>query len=93
MQPPARTLGITLHSVEAREAEAFEGAVADAVRAQSEALSVLPDPLTLLEGRRIADLATKHRLPAIYGFKEFVGAGGLMSYGTMQRSRLRSSSS
>jgi putative tryptophan/tyrosine transport system substrate-binding protein len=44
----------------------------------------LPDPLTLLERRRIADLATKHRLPAMYGFKQFVEAGGLMSYGTMQ---------
>jgi len=84
MQAPARTLGITLHSVEAREAEAFEGAVADAFRAQADALVVLPDPLTLQERRRIADLAAKHRLPAMYGFKEFVGAGGLMSYGTMQ---------
>ena len=84
MQAPARTLGITLHSVEAREAEALEGAVADAVRAGADALVVLPDPLTLLERRRIADLAAKHRLPAMYGFKEFVEAGGLMSYGTMQ---------
>jgi putative ABC transport system substrate-binding protein len=84
MQAPARTLGITLHSVEAREAEALEVAVADAVRAGADALVVLPDPLTLLERRRIADLAAKHRLPAMYGFKEFVGAGGLMSYGTMQ---------
>ena len=84
MQGPARTLGITLHSVEAREAEALEGAVADAVRAGADALVVLPDPLTLLERRRIADLAAKHRLPAMYGFKEFVEAGGLMSYGTMQ---------
>jgi putative ABC transport system substrate-binding protein len=84
MQAPARTLGIRLLPVEAGEAEAFEGVVADAVRAQADALLVLPDPLTLLERRRIADLAAKHRLPAIYGFKEFVGAGGLMSYGTMQ---------
>jgi putative ABC transport system substrate-binding protein len=84
MQAPARTLGIILHSVEAREAEAFNGAIADAVRAQADALFVLPDPLTLQERRRIADLAAKHRLPAMYRFKEFVGAGGLMSYGTMQ---------
>jgi putative ABC transport system substrate-binding protein len=84
MQAPARTLGITLHSVEAGAAKALESAVADAVRAQADALIVLPDPLTLLERRRIADLAAKHRLPAMYGFKEFVGAGGLMSYGTMQ---------
>ena len=84
MQDPARTMGITLQPVEARDAEAFDAAIADAVRAQADALFVLPDPLTMLERRRITDLATKHRLPAMYGFKEFVGAGGLMSYGTMQ---------
>ena len=54
----------------------FDAAVADAVRAQADALFVLPGPLTLLERRRITDLATKQRLPAMYGFKEFVGAGG-----------------
>ena len=84
MQAPARTLGITLEPVEAGEAGAFERAVADAVRERVDALFVLPDPLTLLERGRIADLAAKHRLPAMYGFKEFVTAGGLMSYGTMQ---------
>jgi putative ABC transport system substrate-binding protein len=78
-----RTLGITLEPVEAGEAGAFERAVADAVRAQADAL-IVPDPLTLLGRRQIAELAAKHRLPAMYGFKEFVGAGGLMSYGTIQ---------
>ena len=66
------------------EPGAFERAVADAIREGADALFVLPDPLTLLDRRRIADLAAKHRLPAMYGFKEFVMAGGLMSYGTMQ---------
>jgi ABC-type uncharacterized transport system substrate-binding protein len=80
----AHTLQLTLQPVEATEAEAFEGAIADAVRAQADALFVLPDPLTSLEGQRIAALATKHRLPTMYGFKEFVMAGGLMSYGTPQ---------
>ena len=42
------------------------------------------DPLTLLQRQRIADLAARHRLPAMYGFKGFVQAAGLMSYGTMQ---------
>jgi putative ABC transport system substrate-binding protein len=84
MQAPARTLGITLEPVEAGEVGAFERAVADAVRERADALFVWPDPLTLLERGRIADLAAKHRLPAMYGFKEFVTVGGLMSYGTMQ---------
>jgi len=84
MQHPARTLGITLQSAEASDAAALQSAIDAAVRERADALFVLPDPLTLLERQRIADLAAKHRLPAIYGFKEFVLAGGLMSYGTMQ---------
>lgn len=84
MQAAARTLGITIHPVEVGESEAFERVVAAAVREGADALFVLPDPLTLHDRRRIADLAAKHRLPAMYGFKEFVVAGGLMSYGTMQ---------
>ena len=84
MQAPARALGITLQPVEAGETAAFEGAIAAAVRERADALFVLPDPVTQGDRRRIADLAAKHRLPAMYGFKEFVEAGGLMSYGTMQ---------
>jgi putative tryptophan/tyrosine transport system substrate-binding protein len=56
----------------------------NAVRERAEALIVLPDPITLIERKQIADLAAKHRLPAMYGFKEFVEVGGLMSYGTTQ---------
>ncbi len=89
MQAPARTLGITLQPAEAGEAGAFESAVDAGVRERADALFVLPDPLTLNERRRIADLAAKHRLPAMYGFKEFVTAGGLMSYGTMQTDLFR----
>src|SRR5262245_16388839 len=84
MQVPARTLGLTLLPVEAGEVQAVERALAAAVREGTDALFVLPDPLTQLNRRQIADLAAKHRLPAMYGFKEFVEAGGLMSYGTMQ---------
>jgi putative ABC transport system substrate-binding protein len=84
MQAAAHVLGLTLEAVEAQDVEALGPALARAVRSRAEALIVLPDPLTLLERRRIAGLAVKHRLPAMYGFKEFVMAGGLMSYGTMQ---------
>jgi putative ABC transport system substrate-binding protein len=84
MQDPARTLGMTLQPVEAGSVAAFEPALAAAVLGRADALFVLPDPVTQLDRRQIADLAAKHRLPAMYGFKEFVLAGGLMSYGTMQ---------
>jgi len=42
---------------------------------------VLPSNRFLREHRRLVDLAAKHRLPAVYTSREFVDAGGLMSYG------------
>jgi putative tryptophan/tyrosine transport system substrate-binding protein len=48
-------------------------------------LITLEDPLTLGLSRQIADLATKARLPAIYGNRNFAEAGGLMSYGVDRR--------
>jgi putative ABC transport system substrate-binding protein len=46
-----------------------------------EAIHVLPSPFLNANRRRLIDLAAKHRLPAIYEFKDFVEDGGLMSYG------------
>lgn len=43
---------------------------------------VFEDPLTLSQRSQIAALASRLRLPAIYGYREFVVAGGLMSFGT-----------
>src|SRR6266540_5880254 len=47
---------------------------------RAEAVLVLPDPLTVFHRTRLADLAAKRRLPAMYGTRAFVEAGGLMSY-------------
>jgi putative ABC transport system substrate-binding protein len=48
---------------------------------RAEALVVLADPLFGLHRTRLADLAARSRLPAMYGAREYVEAGGLMSYG------------
>jgi putative ABC transport system substrate-binding protein len=62
--------------------EAFASAFAVMQREGTEALLVLPDPLLLDPHRRdIVALALQHRLPAMYGWRHFVEAGGLMSYG------------
>jgi putative tryptophan/tyrosine transport system substrate-binding protein len=45
------------------------------------ALLVVPDPLFVARRAQVADLAAKNRLPAMYSAREFVEAGGLMSYG------------
>jgi putative ABC transport system substrate-binding protein len=50
-------------------------------RERADALIAFSDPSIVLHGRRIADLAAKSRLPAVYASREVVDAGGLMSYG------------
>ena len=50
-------------------------------RARAGALAVLGTPVFNRERRRLVDLAAKHRLPAVYSFRLYVEAGGLMSYG------------
>jgi putative ABC transport system substrate-binding protein len=80
-QAGAQVLGVTLHSLEVRSAEEFERAFAAMVQESADALIVFPSPLTVSQRKRIVEAVAKHRLPAIYGFREFVEAGGLMSYG------------
>ena len=77
----ARALGVRLQFVEARSADEFAKAFSDMSSARAAALTVLPSNRFLRERRRLVDLAAKNRLPAVYTSREFVDAGGLMSYG------------
>jgi putative tryptophan/tyrosine transport system substrate-binding protein len=77
----AERLRLTLLTVEARTPDALEGAFETAVRSRAGAIVVFGDPLTFIHRTRIAELAAKHRLPALYLFRESVEAGGLMAYG------------
>ena len=77
----ARALGLKLQVFEARGREDFDGVFSDMSKAGSGALVVWPTPVFQLERRRLADLAAEHRLPAVFPFRNFVEAGGLMSYG------------
>jgi putative ABC transport system substrate-binding protein len=70
-----------LQFVEARGPENFDRAFSDMTRARAGALTVLPSNMFITERRRLVDLAAKNRLPAVYGLREFVDAGGLMAYG------------
>jgi putative tryptophan/tyrosine transport system substrate-binding protein len=78
----ARALGLQLHVVELRSADELDATFAAMTRAGADALIVVGEPLLLdsLRGRTV-DLAAKHRLPAMYSWRELVVAGGLMSYG------------
>jgi putative tryptophan/tyrosine transport system substrate-binding protein len=77
----ARRLGVRLQFVEARGPEDFDRAFSEMTRARAGALTVLPSAMLFTEARRLVDLAAKSRLPAVYTWREFVDAGGLMSYG------------
>jgi putative ABC transport system substrate-binding protein len=77
----ARALGVRLQVVEARGPDDFDRAFSDMTRARASALTVLRTTMFFNERRRLVDLAAKTRLPAVYGLREYVDAGGLMAYG------------
>jgi putative ABC transport system substrate-binding protein len=53
-------------------------------KARAGALTVMGTPMFFTERRRLVDLAAKNRLPAAYGSRDYVDAGGLMAYGANQ---------
>jgi putative ABC transport system substrate-binding protein len=77
----ARALGVRLQFVEVRGPEDFDRAFSEMTGARAGALTVLPSAMLFIERTRLVDLAAKSRLPAMYTWREFVDAGGLMSYG------------
>jgi len=77
----ARALGLQLQFFEARGPADFDRAFSDMANARASAITPLGGTMFLIERRRLVDLAAKNRLPAVYGLREYVDAGGLMSYG------------
>jgi putative ABC transport system substrate-binding protein len=81
LEAAARQLNIALEVVAIRSPDDFEGAFAEMVGKRVGAVIVGGGPLTYMRRQQIADLALKHRLPAIQVLNEFAQAGLLMSYG------------
>jgi len=81
LQRGSQNLGIRLQIQDVRDPSRFEGAFSAMAAERTQALIVVVDPLTVRYRARIVELAAKARLPAVYGFREFVDAGGLMAYG------------
>ena len=77
----AQSLGAQLQVVEARSPDRLDNAFAAMTRERAGALLVLSDSIFVGQRRRIVDLAARTKLPAIYYQREFVDAGGLISYG------------
>jgi putative tryptophan/tyrosine transport system substrate-binding protein len=76
----ARALGVQLQRLEVHGPDDFERVFQAATKERAGALITLDDAFAFTQRTRIVKLATKNRLPAIYGFREFVEVGGLMSY-------------
>jgi putative ABC transport system substrate-binding protein len=76
-----RALGTRLQFVEARAPEDFERAFSDMTRARVGAAIVVTTAMFVQQRSRLVDLAAKLRVPAVYGSRESVDVGGLMSYG------------
>src|ERR1043166_4555 len=81
----ARALGLRVQLFEAGGPEEFEPAFSEVSNSGAGALLILSTPVFQIAQQRLADLAAKYRLPAVYQFREFVEAGGLMSYGPNSR--------
>jgi putative ABC transport system substrate-binding protein len=81
MQNAAQKLGLTLTAFEARSAGEIDKAFVDMGDGRFQALVILTDALMVIEEKRLADLALSKKLPAMFGFREFAEAGGLVSYG------------
>jgi putative ABC transport system substrate-binding protein len=77
----ASVLKLHLLSAAVRTAADFDAAFQAILADRAAALSVLADRVFLHNRARIVAFAARHRLPAVYAYRELVEAGGLMSFG------------
>jgi len=78
----AATIGLKVEVLKAGTDSEIDAVFASAVQAQTGALFVEADPLFITRIERVVALAARQGIPTMYSFREFVVAGGLISYGT-----------
>jgi putative ABC transport system substrate-binding protein len=82
LQAAARSLGLKLHVLHASTERDFDTVFAAVVQLQASGLVIgAADPLFIGGTEQLAALALRHAVPAIFQYREFAAAGGLMSYG------------
>jgi putative tryptophan/tyrosine transport system substrate-binding protein len=81
MQQAARTKGVQLHVLKASTEGEVDAAFASVPQSQAGALVVQADPFFIARREQLVALTSRHRIPAIYEWRGFVAAGGLISYG------------
>jgi putative ABC transport system substrate-binding protein len=77
----SKRLGVRTQSLQVQDTNDIKGAFVAMKQAQADVLIVLSDSFATLHRGLIADLAAQQRLPAIYGWRAYIDAGALMSYG------------
>jgi putative ABC transport system substrate-binding protein len=82
LEAAASTLGLTLLlSAETESPDEFRDTFEEMIKDHAEAVYAPETPINVRQRKLLVELALEHRLPAIYGSREYVEAGGLMSYG------------
>jgi putative ABC transport system substrate-binding protein len=82
LEAAAHVAKLEVRAFEVRSAEEIAPQLEASKAAHADGLVIFEDPLTLSRRNEIAAIAFRLRLPAVYGYREFAEAGGLMSYGT-----------
>jgi putative ABC transport system substrate-binding protein len=82
VQPAARAMGLQIQVVNASTSREIDAAFANLGRERPDALFVSPEAFFVSRRVQIAILAAQRSIPATYGSREYVEAGGLMSYGS-----------
>jgi len=85
LAPASERLRVVILPVEAQTVQELDRAFETAARSRADGICVFGDALTFVHRVRIAELAARYRLPALYLNRESVEAGGLMAYGPSQR--------
>jgi putative ABC transport system substrate-binding protein len=83
-QVATHALGLQLHVLHASSERDFDTVFATLTQLHAGALVIAPDNFFTANSKQLAALTVRHALPAIYEFREFVAAGGLMSYGSSE---------
>ena len=89
LQAAARALGLQLHVLKASTEHDFDTTFATLARLRADGLVIAGDGLFVNRSEQLGALARRHAVPAIFQFRDFAAAGGLMSYGSSRGEQTR----
>jgi putative ABC transport system substrate-binding protein len=82
LKAAASTLGLQLHVLQASTEQDFDSVFGALVQLRAGALVIMPDTFFTARSEQLGALTLRHAVPAIYEYREFAAAGGLISYGS-----------